>query len=616
MLRRWSGYHAAMAAEKNDFVESTRSEVPPAIQPINSPLTLVQRGTYSPSNRGLDDMEDITPPLAPGFEDLNAPLAQKADISLHRSAIEILQMWYESSRTSLIVLFLFSSRSYYKFTWDNVLQLRSTINLFSKDHNFMTLHENIVRTVNNGPEHINEHATYLREACHQLQAVDKGRQNQVPWNIVQQYIASTIALAGKVLRQPPMSDILHHVQDAVKCTQNIQRDVSIIKNSWWPNSCNMGAAQSARTTKTQSTVTAYKDRAVTVRLKDHGIAQRFRTLPAIKIKQQVETSIKNHAVTKSVEVVAAHQLKSGDIQIFTSSTAEAVKLKQNREWVSGLGEHAELIVPTYGVITHGISTSTINIKDQKATIQQILADNYTVIPKAEISYVGWLTRESPLKRASSIVVEFTDPEMANAIIYAGMAWDGQIHTCQLYDRACRVKQCCRCHNYGHIGTQCDAAQTCGCCAELHETRNCTQKGVEGFTPSCPVCKGAHTAWSNACPARRKELGRVEQAKQVRNTYWQVAPKDEPPENSNPRKRPRHARSPTPNEIITIVSPREEPSDHTVPTREPPQAQEDRAAPAPQQEPQQPAIDPQLLATGQPQETGPAAGDTPNMETRV
>jgi tRNA U34 5-carboxymethylaminomethyl modifying GTPase MnmE/TrmE len=62
--------------------------------------------------------------------------------------------------------------------------------------------------VNTGPEHSNEHATYLKEACTQLQAVDRGRQNQVPWNTVQQYLTSTIALIGKVLRQPSMSDIL------------------------------------------------------------------------------------------------------------------------------------------------------------------------------------------------------------------------------------------------------------------------------------------------------------------------------------------------------------------------------------------------------------------------
>ncbi|OCL15346.1 hypothetical protein AOQ84DRAFT_406188 [Glonium stellatum] len=347
--------------------------------------------------------------------------------------------------------------------------------------------------VNNGPEHINEHATYLREACNQLQAVDRGKQNQVPWHIVQSYIASTITLVGKVLRQPAMSEILHHIQDAAKHTQNIQRDISVIKNSvGWstapPHAANFsrdkGAAstwaqvaahakgsppipppptsQRTQDTKAQSTVTSYKDRAVTVKLKDPGVAQRLRTLPAAKIRNQIETSIRDNAATKSVTVVAAHQLKSGDIQVFTSSTTEATKLKENNGWISGLGEHAELIVPTYGVIVHGISTNSINIKDQKATIQQILADNYTVIPKAEISFIGWLTRESPLKRASSI-------------------------------------QCFRCYNYGHIGAQCDAAQRCGYCAKLYKTKNCKHKEVESFTPIYAVYK-----------ARKKEIDRVKE----------------------------------------------------------------------------------------------------------
>lgn len=48
--------------------------------------------------------------------------------------------------------------------------------------------------------------------------------------------------------------------------------------------------------------------------------------------------------------------------------------------------------------------------------------------------------------------------------------------------------------------------------------------MEGFTPRCAVCKGSHTAWSNACPARRKELQRVEQAKEARSIYWHVPAK--------------------------------------------------------------------------------------------
>jgi hypothetical protein len=260
---------------------------------------------------------------------------------------------------------------------------------------------------------------------------------------------------------------------------------------------------------------------VTVKLKNYGIVQRFRNYPVTWTKQQVQNSIRDNTLTKAIKLVAAHQLKSGDLQIFTSTSGEAQQLKQNTGWLKGLGDHAEVVVPTYGVIVHGISTKSMNIKDQKATIQQMLADNYTVIPDAKISYVGWLTREGPLKRASSIVVEFAAPEMANAVIYAGMVWEGQIHPCQLYDRACRVKQCFRCSHYEHIGAQCNASQTCGYCAELHEAKHCRQKGVEGFTPRCPVCKGAHTAWSNVCPARKKELERVEQAKQNRSIYWHV-----------------------------------------------------------------------------------------------
>lgn len=410
--------------------------------------------------------------------------------------------------------------------------------------------------VNNGPEHINEHATYLKEACNQLQVMGRGRQNQVPWNIVQPYLASTLALIGKVLRQPAMGEILQHVQDAVKCTQNIQKDITVIKNSVGLSTTPVNQAnfsggrrtanatwaqvaapakgapafppprpQEMHTTKTQSTVTAYKDRVITVKLKDQGIAQRYRTHSAAWARQQVETSIRGHAATKQVKVIAAHQLKSGDIQIFTSTTVEAAQLKQHRGWIKGLGERAELVIPTYGVIAHGIPTNSINIKDQEATIQQVLADNYTVVPNAEISYVGWLTKEATLKHASSIVVEFKDPEKANAVIYAGMAWEGQIHQCQLYDRACRLKQCFRCYNYGHIGTQCNASQVCGYCAGQHETKHCKQKGVEGFTPYCAVCKGAHTSWSNACPARRKEMQRVERAKEVRSVYWHVPPKE-------------------------------------------------------------------------------------------
>lgn len=177
------------------------------------------------------------------------------------------------------------------------------------------------------------------------------------------YIASTIAFIGKVIQQPAISEILHHIQDTVKCTQNMQRDITVIKSSVGLSTTPMSAAnfsggrvaaaswaqvaaqakgfpplpppvpQGMRATKTQSTITAYKDRAVTVKFKDHGIAQRLRKLSATRIRHQVQTSIRDNTATKLVKVVTTHQLKSGDIQIFNRSTAEATKLKENRGWV-------------------------------------------------------------------------------------------------------------------------------------------------------------------------------------------------------------------------------------------------------------------------------------------
>ena len=168
--------------------------------------------------------------------------------------------------------------------------------------------------VNNGPEHINEHATYLREACNQLQAADRGRTNQIPWRIVQAYIESTLALIGKVLQQPSVGEVLHHIQDAAKDIQTIQRDVTAVKSSIGLgtiplNVANFSGVRTARTswaqvaaqakgstlpppppvpvqpeshtTKAPTTVTAYRDRLVTVKLKDHGIVQRYRNHPIV-----------------------------------------------------------------------------------------------------------------------------------------------------------------------------------------------------------------------------------------------------------------------------------------------------------------------------------------------
>ncbi|KAL6240323.1 hypothetical protein RBB50_012761 [Rhinocladiella similis] len=83
--------------------------------------------------------------------------------------------------------------------------------------------------VNNGSEHTNEYATYLREACNQLRAADRGRTSQIPWHVVQAYIEFPLALIGKVLQQPSVGEVLHHIQGVAKDIQGVAKDIQNIQ---------------------------------------------------------------------------------------------------------------------------------------------------------------------------------------------------------------------------------------------------------------------------------------------------------------------------------------------------------------------------------------------------
>ena len=47
-------------------------------------------------------------------------------------------------------------------------------------------------------------------------------------------------------------------------------------------------------------------------------------------------------------------------RIHRASNSRGHSAQRKQGWLRGLGEHAELIVPTYGVIVHGIPTNSIN----------------------------------------------------------------------------------------------------------------------------------------------------------------------------------------------------------------------------------------------------------------
>ncbi|KAH6976507.1 hypothetical protein BKA56DRAFT_688277 [Ilyonectria sp. MPI-CAGE-AT-0026] len=209
-------------------------------------------------------------------------------------------------------------------------------------------------------------------------------------------------------------------------------------------------------------------REIIVNIRDPVTIANIRAMNPRSLKSYVDHAIKqsSNEYIEKIRVVSSNQLKSGNLSIKTATTTDMTVLRQFAEdWEHRIGNCATVCIPTYGVLAHGVRTSSMDMDNFEFIRDGLLQDNKPFIPTAEIKYIGWLTKSSSTKSASSIIVEFTKPEDANRVIDEGFIWQSEVFQCERYDRPCRVRQCFQCHKYGHIGTQCKAATTtCGYCA--------------------------------------------------------------------------------------------------------------------------------------------------------
>ena len=265
-------------------------------------------------------------------------------------------------------------------------------------------------------------------------------------------------------------------------------------------------------------------REITVNIRNASTIQTLRAMNPRNLKAHVERAIQqsdNEQVT-NIRVMSSNQLKSGDLSIRTTGSSEAQTLRTHAEdWVHRVGAGATVRIPTFGVLVHGIRTSTMDMDRVEEVRNNILHDNRPFIPRADIRYIGWLTRKAPTKSASSVTIEFARPEDANKIIEEGLVWQGELFQCERYERQCRLKQCFNCQKYGHIGTQCKTITACGYCAQEHSSRDCPSKNERTGSRKCAVCHGEHEAWSQQCPARKDELARAKAAYATRPLYHPV-----------------------------------------------------------------------------------------------
>ncbi|KAL5396857.1 hypothetical protein PMIN03_012934, partial [Paraphaeosphaeria minitans] len=174
---------------------------------------------------------------------------------------------------------------------------------------------------------------------------------------------------------------------------------------------------------------AQAQREVIVNIRDSSTVQSLRVMNPRNLKAHVERAIKQSGNKNIVyiKIVSSNQLKSRDLSIKTANSKEVEALQQFVDnWVHRISVQATVRIPTYGVIVHGIRTSTLNMDKFEENRTQILQNNKPFIPQAKIKHIRWLTRNAPTKAASSITIEFTKAEDTNKIIDKGLVWQGEV----------------------------------------------------------------------------------------------------------------------------------------------------------------------------------------------
>lgn len=79
----------------------------------------------------------------------------------------------------------------------------------------------------------------------------------------------------------------------------------------------------------------------------------------------------------------------------------------------------------WGVVVHGITKASMNLKDQTKTIHQLCQENYQW-QETDIKSVRRVSRNRG-KRVSSSVIEFATPQTADEGISGGVKWSAKKH---------------------------------------------------------------------------------------------------------------------------------------------------------------------------------------------
>jgi hypothetical protein len=257
-----------------------------------------------------------------------------------------------------------------------------------------------------------------------------------------------------------------------------------------------------------------KHKEIVIRYKGNkGVPETLRKLRPAELVKALNDGLTRTELpqVQTVRITAARINARGSIVAHTETAAQAEILRYNREaWQQEVDPNAEVMVPMYPVVMHGVPLKSVDMGDKAAFFTQLRFENRQTLGDHRVTDCRWYRKYKEEQRDGSLIVDCETPEGANALIKAGtMAWGHGLRVVRRHDPSCQFTRCLKCYQYGKCkGTFCTNNETCGKCASIeHNTGDCTST-----VKKCCLCGGQHFAWSAQCTKHKQELQRVEIAK--------------------------------------------------------------------------------------------------------
>lgn len=189
------------------------------------------------------------------------------------------------------------------------------------------------------------------------------------------------------------NDITKEINDNTKVTNNIVKAIQSIPSSKASYASvltrNTAPLSKPITLSAQTSSFVQAQREIIVKITDPATIESLRAKSPRNLQNNIDRAIeqsRNEHIERT-GVVSADQLKSGDLSIKTSSRNKAEALRQfANDRMSRIGRGASTRLPTYGILAHGIRTSSMDMEKFEEIRAELLHDNRPFIPNADIKY--------------------------------------------------------------------------------------------------------------------------------------------------------------------------------------------------------------------------------------